>query len=1059
MGTEDVILGERAARREEPALSGAKGSRRSSCYHNGGILRLRLRMTAREHTATHSGQALIVAVLVLFAVATLAALFTAIISSQVAQTGRHADMVQLRNVAEAGLRWANEQLSYGIDGADWRPSQRVYRTGGGEVTIDISYGPIPSQLQSRFIRIVASAVFPDNPFLRHTILGLKPLLLTDYARFITDRYETNQPAALGVAGVEMGGAPREGLNGGNYVFHVSGPIRSNTDLTFYGTSEIYLFTHDYASWQDLGLLRDDTIEVSGELSSKDRDATGASLSRVSLWVDDTQRAIDLFSPQQAEASDYQNGYPAWRNGSPLPNTWRVLANLPDYQLPMTTGWLRPHYLAPPRIRPPLIDSVHPDLQTNRYLALTRDSGDWSLPTSAGFVNTGQHGWGWTNASGGIYIENSQDVQYKRSDGTHDLEKLRLNWVGSVGVHDGAGDNRARGGSPPVGPADWWDRTGRYYSPPGVEIILHGEAQCPWVEFIRDDAKPVFASVPMDLSNPTTYYYWEKPLGSVITNDTAYYPQGARCLPPLMTAPRPSAVGKRAVFPFPPNGVIYAEGNIRIRGMMPPARYEPYTYADFDRYSKMQGAPRRFDLQVVSGGTIYIEGDLLTPGPDGARLARMDRNGNATRLLTLDDDRRWGSRIALLARDYVCLNTTALFPRPVDMFQVKQQTVGSTTTNYWYNDLQPIYPKDKQFAYMHFQGPTDTTVNADLYAAIWPGDPMATDPVGTDLIYHNLRFGLLDADRRPEDLRLFIGHSGWYAPNGEGTPGEPPDDESGSDKAAVEFQLDVETGGNSQAYKWAFAAPTRYTFWRNSDAPDPTTRNESGHWYTEASNLEVLPDGNNPPYQAMSILQYLTGDDVLHLRSFVMPVRHYDDEDPPNVDGWQTYPKELGYVLGPVAIAPPRWVDGDVTNPKVPLEVQVQALIYAQNGSWFIIPGPWFSEDPNNVSTATPDPAQYPRYHEPLNIQLQFFGAISENMPAPIGDVADWTSKWSGTKQYGETYGSAALRYYYDPLLRTARFRRDPIDPRIMRGTPRFPRMPLTPDLVVWGERISGQAGG
>jgi len=210
---------------------------------------------------------------------------------------------------------------------------------------------------------------------------------------------------------------------------------------------------------------------------------------------------------------------------------------------------------------------------------------------------------------------------------------------------------------------------------------------------------------------------------------------------------------------------------------------------------------------------------------------------------------------------------------------------------------------------------------------------------------------------------------------------------------------------------------------------------------------------------MSILQYLTGDDVLHLRSFVMPVRHYDDEDPPNVDGWQTYPKELGYVLGPVAIAPPRWVDGDVTNPKVPLEVQVQALIYAQNGSWFIIPGPWFNEDPNNVSTATPDPAQYPRYHEPLNIQLQFFGAISENMPAPIGDVADWTSKWSGTKQYGETYGSAALRYYYDPLLRTARVRRDPIDPRIPRGTPRFPRMPLTPDLVVWGERISGQAGG
>ena len=1059
MGTEDVILGERAARREEPALSGAKGSRRSSSYHNGGILRLRLRMTAREHTATHSGQALIVAVLVLFAVATLAALFTAIISSQVAQTGRHADMVQLRNVAEAGLRWANEQLSYGIDGADWRPSQKVYRTGGGEVTIDISYGPNPTQVQSRFIRIVASAVFPDNPFLRHTILALKPLLLTDYARFITDRYETNQPAALGVAGVEMGGAPREGLNGGNYVFHVSGPIRSNTDLTFYGTSEIDLFTRDYASWHDLGLLRDDTIEVSGELSSKDWDPLLGNLSKVSLWVDGTQRAIDLFNPQQTEVNDYENGFPAWRVGYPVPNTWRVLANLSRYSAPgpLASYTADPKYLAPPRIRPPLIDSVHPDLQTNRYLALTRDSGDWSLPTSAGFVNTGQYGWGWTNASGGIYIDNSQDIQYKRSDGTHDLEKLRLNWVGSVGVHDGAGDNRAGGGSPPGGPADWWDKTGRYYSPPGVEIILHGEAQCPWVELIRHDPKPVFASVPMDLSNPTTYYYWEKPLGSVITNDTPYYPQGARCLPPLMTAPRPSAVGKRAVMPFPPNGVIYAEGNIRIRGMMPPARYEPYTYADFDRYSATQGAPRRFDLQVVSGGTIYIEGDLLTPGPDGARLARMDRNGNATRLLTLDDDRLWGSRIALLARDYVCLNTTALFPRPVDTLQVRTVTdSGGAKTNYWYNDLQPIYPKDKQYAYMHFQGPQDDDVNSTAGAIAWDtaGRPhMDTTPASIDFIYNSLRFTLPDLTRRPDDVRLFVGHSAWYQKDGTTTPAQPPE-KTTDDTNDVSVDLQGSMGpatGTAEVWSWIGAGTDRYTFWRQSLA-DPAGKDESEHWYTSDSHLEMLPN----EYQAMSVAP--TGNDLIRLASRVWPMGIIDP-DTSAVTDWGVKPRELGYILGPVAIAPPRWVDGDVTNPKVPLEVQVQALIYAQNGSWFIIPGPWFNEDANYLTAHPAWDTEYPGYHEPLNIQLQFFGAISENMPAPIGDVADWTSKWSGTKQYAETYGSAALRYYYDPLLRTARVMRDPIDPRIMRGTPRFPRMPLTPDLVVWGERISGQAGG
>jgi hypothetical protein len=35
----------------------------------------------------------------------------------------------------------------------------------------------------------------------------------------------------------------------------------------------------------------------------------------------------------------------------------------------------------------------------------------------------------------------------------------------------------------------------------------------------------------------------------------------------------------------------------------------------------------------------------------------------------------------------------------------------------------------------------------------------------------------------------------------------------------------------------------------------------------------------------------------------------------------------------------------------------------------------------------------------------------------------------------------------------------PYDATALIGTPRFKAFPLTPDLVVWGERISGQAGG
>ncbi|MCJ7752302.1 MAG: hypothetical protein MUQ65_14650, partial [Armatimonadetes bacterium] len=185
------------------------------------------RSARRTMPRASSGQALLIAVLVLFAVATLGALFAGIIGAQISQVARQSDMVALRNIAEAGLRLANEQLTYSPKGADWRPSAGPYRCGEGHVTVAVTYGPSPDQLQSRFVRIVATAVFPDNPFLRHTILALKPVLLTDYARFITDRFETDRTAALGVTGLEANGTSRP-----DYVSYIEGPIRSNTDVTW-----------------------------------------------------------------------------------------------------------------------------------------------------------------------------------------------------------------------------------------------------------------------------------------------------------------------------------------------------------------------------------------------------------------------------------------------------------------------------------------------------------------------------------------------------------------------------------------------------------------------------------------------------------------------------------------------------------------------------------------------------------------------------------------------------------------------------------------------------------
>ena len=273
--------------------------------------------------------------------------------------------------------------------------------------------------------------------------------------------------------------------------------------------------------------------------------------------------------------------------------------------------------------------------------------------------------------------------------------------------------------------------------------------------------------------------------------------------------------------------------------------------------------------------------------------------------------------------------------------------------------------------------------------------------------------------------------------------------------------------------WEYGAEgAHYTFAKaKDDAAD-----QSQFWYDvsalTASRLEFLPNlgDTETPVETMTLLDQtttpsndpyqLTGSNRIGLGVQVFPT---SEEIPPVPSGefrWLVAPHELGYVLGPIAVAPPRGYGSDPTNLASPLPVQIQALIYAQNGSWFIIPGPWFNEDTSNApyDQAYYQGRQSPGYHEPLNIALQFYGAISENMPAPIGDVADWTSKWCGT-----AYDSfnKSLSYSYDPLLRLERLRRDPLskdaNPVYVR-TPRFKYLPMTPDLMVWGERISGQTG-
>ncbi len=1037
--------------------------------------------------AKSRGQVLLVAVLILFGIATLSALFVGILGTHMARVMRTSDVSDLRAIAEGGLAQANHALLYSVNGADWRPDTRPVQVGRGQCQLRVSYGPTPGDLQSRYLLVSATATFPDDPFSSYTILGVKPLMLTDYARCITDLHELRQAATLGVSGVEGDGLPRD-----DYKFLVRGPIFSNTDLVWYGPSIVNLYTSASAvpltggkTLADFGVLRDDRIEVAGSMHTP-RDGNGGFLdlaNPVSLNVNDITYAGNVFT------SGGLPGFPDMTSNSPVANSWRVLADTTQFG-----GY------SVPRIRPPRMDAVEPDLNTNRYYTLTRDSGPWVLdtinnsPTYNTLVDPGQWGWGWAYG-GGIYLDNTSDIQYPISGG-HDLDNLRQNWV--QGAAGSGKDGRTAGNT-----ADWWDQSGRYYAPPGAEIILHGEAACPYIEIIRDDLQTY-----TDTNKVSTKYYWKRPVtdsnghtvGEAPIDPGQTYPYA----PPLPTMCHPSAnghptigiTGNRAVFPFPPNGVLYAEGNVRVRGVMPPTRNatanmpylphpNPSNLNDFSSAGTSSWA-RKYDLQIVSGGTIYIEGDILSPV--SAKLYPSNLENDPVGKMNWDQ--LCGSRVALIAHDSVCLNTTALNPRPANL------TVKDAGGNL-FNDGQTLYPdvsKNVVPSDMLFHGPTDATTNLDTSAAPGPlpdgGYP--TTPANIDFVYDNVRLATawylagvspnpaLLNDLRSMNLNLLMGHSAWYTSGNAAPPpitGVITPDGTTVPFQAAEAKVRVSVvlasalmssqewpwPGSNPYYEFQTATPTNQdTYhhwylenqWYNDPTKSPFEQDSSNNYKNDFLGWSALPAADTNKNL------YLSGQDRITITPSVYPVWEHGNPTDTSTWSWIVHPSELGYVLGPMAVTPPRG--------SLPMPVRIDALVYAETGSWFVLPGPWFNEnpadlDPNKVGAANvladiqKNPQNYPAapiYHEPLNMQIWVCGAITENMPALPGDVANWTSKWAGqltAPTQPLTQSWQGLVYEYDPMLRQARW-------ETTGQCARFPNLPLSPDLLIWGERVAGFGG-
>jgi hypothetical protein len=138
---------------------------------------------------------------------------------------------------------------------------------------------------------------------------------------------------------------------------------------------------------------------------------------------------------------------------------------------------------------------------------------------------------------------------------------------------------------------------------------------------------------------------------------------------------------------------------------------------------------------------------------------------------------------------------------------------------------------------------------------------------------------------------------------------------------------------------------------------------------------------------------------------------------------------------------PWWLAGASLVPyHKPLQVQVDAVIYAQTGSWFVVPQPWFNDNPLDsrdlfrsgdnsgrtsgsraYGTFPANTDDYPFYREPNNVQVTVKGAITEATTAESAERAQWVRRMTmeftdpDTKQ--PVRKALSLPDWYQPNIR------------------------------------------
>jgi hypothetical protein len=129
--------------------------------------------------------------------------------------------------------------------------------------------------------------------------------------------------------------------------------------------------------------------------------------------------------------------------------------------------------------------------------------------------------------------------------------------------------------------------------------------------------------------------------------------------------------------------------------------------------------------------------------------------------------------------------------------------------------------------------------------------------------------------------------------------------------------------------------------------------------------------------------------------------------------------------------------GDVLLDRIavlPMDIRIEAVLYAQTRSFFVIPGDWFNgksndtidqfaggttrPDLNGIAAKDPDytnRSRFPMYGQPIDLKITIDGAVSEARPADISAQSAWMTKWGWIPQYhGSLTGETAGHVAYQP---------------------------------------------